>query len=106
MNTHALQTVLVALIVSVSAVLALRHVFPGVFRALQSSAARALSQPRRSDKLRSIGYWLQPAEAKKGGCGSGLGCASCGGCGTSNVRPMDAIPLRITPRPSHRNGTV
>jgi hypothetical protein len=103
MNTHIVQTVLVALIVSLSALLALRQVFPGVFRLLQSSAARALSHAPRSDRLRRIGVWLQPAEAKSGGCGSGLGCARCTGCASSAPRPVDAIPLRVTPRPWQRN---
>jgi hypothetical protein len=102
MNTQIVQTVVVALIVSVSALLALRQVFPGLFRLLQSSAARTFSHAHRSDRLRRIGVWLQPTEAKRGGCGSGLGCASCAGCTTSAQRPVDAIPLRVTPRPQQR----
>jgi hypothetical protein len=103
MNTQIVQTVVVALIVSVSALLALRQVFPGVFRVLQSSLARALGQSRRSDRVRRLGIWLQPDEARRGGCGSGLGCTSCAGCGMAEVRPAEAIPLRITPRRLQRN---
>ena len=98
MNTSILQTLLVTLIVSVSAFLAARHVAPGPFRLLQTSIARALSRPQRSAIFRRAGIWLQPAEAKKGSCGSGLGCGSCGGCGTSPVPTTDAIPLKINPR--------
>jgi hypothetical protein len=103
MNAQILQTLLVTLIVSVSAVLAVRQVFPGAFRVLQSSLARALGQSRRSDPVRRLGVWLQPDEAKKGGCGSGLGCASCAGCGTAEVRQAEAIPLNITPRALSRD---
>ena len=41
MSSSTLQTLLVALIVSVSAMLAARHVLPGPFRLLQTSIARA-----------------------------------------------------------------
>jgi hypothetical protein len=103
MNTQILQTLLVTLIVSISAVLALRQVFPGAFRVLQSSLAQTLGQSHRSDRVRRLGVWLQPDEAKKGGCGSGLGCASCAGCGTAEVRQAVAIPLSFTPRASSRD---
>ena len=102
MNSSMLQTLLVALIVSVSAILAARHVAPGPFRLLQTSLARALSRSQQSAILRGLGLWMQPAEAKKGSCGSGLGCASCAGCGTSPALPGDAIPLKIKPRPEPR----
>lgn len=95
-----LQTLLVGLIVSVSAILAARHVAPGLFRRLQTSIARALSRSERSAILRGVGLWLQPLEAKKGGCGTGLGCGSCGGCGTSAALPVDTVPLKINPRPT------
>ncbi|MEP6882221.1 MAG: DUF6587 family protein, partial [Dokdonella sp.] len=102
-NASMLQTLLVALIVSVSAILSARHVAPGLFRLLQTSMARALSRSERSTILRGVGLWLQPLEAKKGGCGTGLGCGSCGGCGTSPALPVNAIPLKISPRPTvHR----
>lgn len=102
MSAHWLQTVLVSVIVSVSAVLALRHVAPGLFRLCQSSLARMLGQPQRSAFLRAIGRWLQPLEAKQGGCGSGMGCSSCGGCGTSNPKPVDSIPLKFGSPPLQR----
>ena len=95
-----LQTALVGLIVSVSAILAARHMAPGLFRRLQTSIARALSRSERSAILRGVGLWLQPLEAKKGGCGTGLGCGSCGGCGTSTALPVDTVPLKINPRPT------
>lgn len=103
MNASMLQTLLVALIVSVSAIVAARHVAPDRFRWMQTSIARALSRLPRSAILRGIGLWLQPLEAKNGGCGTGLGCGSCGGCGASPAPPLDTIPLKINPRPNaHR----
>ncbi len=95
MSTQWLQTVLVTVIVLVSAVLALRHAAPGPFRSWQSALARVLGRPQRSAFLRAIGRWLQPLEAKQGSCGSGLGCSSCGGCGSSNAKPTDSIPLKF-----------
>lgn len=100
MNTQWLQTLLVAMIVSSSAVLALRHVAPGPFRLCQASIARVLGQSRRSVVLRAIGRWMQPLEARQGGCGSGLGCSSCGGCGTASAtKAVESIPLKIPSPP-------
>ena len=101
MSAQVLQSILVALIVLVSAVVGARHVAPGPFRLLQSSLSRILGRQQRSGWLRALGRWMQPLEAKQGGCGSGLGCASCGGCGTSNARPVDSIPLKFRPPPQH-----
>ena len=95
MSTQWLQTVLVTVIVAVSAVIALRHVAPRLFRSGQSALSRMLGRPQRSAFLRAIGHWLQPLEAKLGSCGSGLGCSSCGGCGSSNAKPVDSIPLKF-----------
>ena len=103
MSTQWLQAVLVTVIVSISAILAARHLAPGPFRLLQSRLARALGRPRRNAFLRAIGRWLQPLEAKRGGCGSGLGCASCGGCGTSNAKPVESIPLKFHSPPLQRH---
>ncbi|MBL0164230.1 MAG: hypothetical protein IPP82_11500 [Xanthomonadales bacterium] len=103
MSMQGLQTVLVAAIVSISAVLAMRHVAPGPFRLWQSTLARMLGRPQRSFFLRAIGRWLQPLEAKQGGCGTGLGCSSCGGCGTTSAKPVDAIPLKFRVPPLKRS---
>ncbi|MFA7321630.1 MAG: DUF6587 family protein [Dokdonella sp.] len=104
MSTQWLQTLLVAVIVSTSAVLAMRHVAPGPFRLCQSSIARLLGQSRRSAVLRAIGHWLQPLEARQGGCGSGLGCSSCGGCGKSSAtKAVESIPLKIPSPPLQRH---
>ena len=103
MSAQWLQVVLVTVIVSVSAVLALRHVAPGPFRLWQSSLARMLGRPQRSGLLRAIGRWLQPLEAKQGGCGTGLGCSSCGGCGSANAKPVDSIPLEFSSPPLPRH---
>ncbi|HET9033545.1 MAG TPA: DUF6587 family protein [Dokdonella sp.] len=100
MSAQVLQTILVAAIVSVSTILGARHIAPGPFRSLQSSLARSLGNPQRGTWLRVLGRWLQPREAKQGSCGSGLGCASCGGCGTSEAKPADSIPLKFRPHSS------
>lgn len=97
MNAHLVQNVLVALIVGASAIVALRRLLPAGFRRLQTGIAHALSQPRRHFLVRSVGRWLQPAEAREGACGSGLGCGSCSGCGPAEM-PAEAIPLVIRPR--------
>lgn len=103
MSTQMMQTILVTVIVSVSAILALRHVAPGPFRLWQSTLARMLGRSQRIVFLRPIGRWLQPVEAKRGGCGSGLGCASCGGCGTSNAKSVDSIPIKFESPPLQRH---
>ena len=95
MSAQWLQAVLVTVIVSVSAVLALRHIAPGPFRLWHSALARMLDQPQSNPLLRAIGRWLQPIEVKQGGCGTGLGCSSCGGCGSANAKPVDSIPLKL-----------
>ncbi|MDQ6648434.1 MAG: hypothetical protein M3Y93_14620, partial [Pseudomonadota bacterium] len=43
-------------------------------------ASARLDRPGRSRAMRGLGRWLQPAEAKSGGCGTGDGCDSCSGC--------------------------
>ena len=99
MSTQWLQWILVTMIVSVSAILTLRHIAPGSVRLLQSTLARMLGRSQRSAFLRTIGRWLQPLEAKQGGCGSGLGCSSCGGCGSSNANAADSIPIKLRSSP-------
>ncbi len=103
MSMQWLQTVLVTLIVSVSMILALRHVAPGPFRLWQFKLSQILAQPERSAFLRAIGHWLQPHKAKQGSCGSALGCSSCGGCGTSNAKPGDSVPHKFRSPPLRRH---
>jgi hypothetical protein len=97
MNAHLIQNLVVAIVVVVSAAATLRRLMPGAFRRLQTGIARSLDQPHRSHALRAIGFWIQPGEAKSGGCGSGLGCGSCSGCGSSELA-TPAIPLVLQPR--------
>jgi len=104
MSTQWLQTLLVTVIVSTSAVLAVRHVAPGPFRLCQATVARVLGQSRHSAILRTVGRWLQPLEARQGGCGGGLGCSSCGGCGTSSAtKAVESIPLKVPSPPRQRH---
>jgi|GEM_PF-1348603 len=104
MSAGIVQTVLVASIVSVSAIVGMQQLAPGPCRALRSSLARALGRTRHVAFLRTLGHWLQPREAKQGNCGSGLGCSSCGGCGSADPPPTGSTPLRLVPRelPRHR----
>ena len=97
MNAGLMQNVLVTLIVTLSAVVALRRILPDVFRRVQSRFARQLGLAHRSRWMRTLGRWVQPSEARQGGCGSGTGCASCSGCAAPT--PVgDAIPLVMQPR--------
>ncbi len=97
MNAQLVQDVLVAAIVGTSAIVVLRRFAPARFRRMQAGMAHFLGQPQRGFISRAIGRWLQPDEARKGACGSGLGCGSCSGCGPSEM-PAEAIPLVIRPR--------
>jgi hypothetical protein len=97
MNAQLLQDVLVTAIVGTSTVVVLRRLAPARFRRMQTGMAHFLGQPQRGAIARAIGRWLQPDEARKGACGSGLGCGSCSGCGPSEM-PAGAIPLVIRPR--------
>ena len=99
MSAQLLQTLLLVLILLVSAVAALRYLLPNLFRRMQTGIAGVLSSPQRHRVVRQWGYWMQPEEAKRGGCGSGLGCGSCNGCGSDPVNPSAAIPLKFTQRP-------
>ena len=99
MNAAAMQNILVAMIVAVSAVMALQRILPSHFRRMQSAFARRLGRTRHPRWVRLLGRWMEPREAREGGCGSGQGCASCGGCGAAPAAG-DAIPLVVRPRPS------
>ncbi|MEZ5461510.1 DUF6587 family protein [Dokdonella sp.] len=99
MNAHALQTLLLVLILLVSAVVAVRHLLPQAFRRAQSGIARSLGRPGRHRVLREWGRRMQPAEARRGGCGSGLGCASCAGCASTGAESAAAIPLKFSRPP-------
>lgn len=100
MNLQSIQAAIVAVVVLASILAAARSLLPAQFRRLQSGIARALSQPRRSRALRALGRRLQPAEAKAGACGSGMGCASCRGCPVSEAR-APGVPLIVHPRRTH-----
>ena len=92
MSTQWLQTLLVTVIVSTSAVLAVRHVAPGPFRLCQATVARVLGQSRHSAILRAVGRWLQPLEARQGGCGT-----------SSATKAVESIPLKVPSPPLQRH---
>ncbi|MCX7513460.1 DUF6587 family protein [Frateuria hangzhouensis] len=99
MTTFAIiQAVVLALVLLASLLAAFRKLLPQTAKRMQSRLSAALDRPARGAIVRRLGRWLQPAEAKSGGCGSGDGCNSCGGC--APVSPMsDAVPLKFRPRP-------
>jgi len=100
MNAILVQHLVIALVVSVCTVMAIRRLLPGITHRAQVALARALSAPARSRPLRVVGVWLQPHAATIGGCGSGDGCGGCGGCGSTSSKPLPdgAQPLVFRPR--------
>lgn len=100
MNAQLVQSLVLALIAIASLAFAIRHVLPGTSRRMQSALARKLGRPQRGRVAHALGRWLQPAEASRGACGSGSGCASCGGCGSAPVddEAVQAIALKLEPR--------
>lgn len=101
-TAQLVQAVILVLVATTCTTIALRRLLPGTSHRLQAALARALSRPTRARATRAIGVWLQPAEAKAGGCGTGNGCGSCGGCGTLPAgRPAlsdGALPLAFASR--------
>jgi hypothetical protein len=103
MTAQIIQAIVIGMIVAICSVMAFRRLLPGLSQRMQVAMARSLSEPKRSAALRVVGRWLQPAEAKSGGCGTGDGCGGCGGCGSSTSAPVDAQPLVFHPKPIARN---
>jgi hypothetical protein len=90
------QAVVLALALLASLLAAFRKLLPRTARRVQAQLSAALERPGRAAAVRRLGRWLQPAEAKSGGCGSGDGCSSCGGCAPAPAEP--AMPLQFRPR--------
>lgn len=99
MSAQVIQALVLGLVALLSVLFSIRHVMPGVSHRVQSGLARFLGQSRRGRIAHAIGRWLQPAEASRGSCGSGHGCASCGGCGSSSPdSAVESIGLKLEPR--------
>jgi hypothetical protein len=101
MSSFALiQALVIGLVVAFSAWQAFRKLLPQTSRRLLAGMSAALDRPTRSAIARRLGRWLQPAEVKSGGCGSGDGCGSCGGCAPAKPEVTEAVeqPLHFRPR--------
>ena len=91
-----IQALVIGVIVAFSAWQAFRKLLPGSSRRVHGALARRLDRPGRTAGMRALGRWLQPAEAKNGGCGSGDGCSTCGGCA-----PPKPVADDVGPQPLH-----
>ncbi|HVC15866.1 MAG TPA: DUF6587 family protein [Rhodanobacter sp.] len=84
------QALVIGVVVAFSAWQAFRKLLPRTSRRLLAGISAALDRPGRSAAARRLGRWLQPAEAKSGGCGSGDGCSSCSSCAPAKPVADDA----------------
>lgn len=94
------QGIVLALILLVCIWQAFRKLLPATAKRQQARLSMWLERPAHGGGLRRLGRWLQPGEAKSGGCGTGDGCGSCGGCAPAAVTPprAEAQPLHFRPR--------
>jgi hypothetical protein len=99
MNAFAVaQAVVLTLVLLASLLAAFRKLLPQTAKRVQARVSAALDRPGRAATVRRLGRWLQPGEAKSGGCGSGDGCSGCGGCAPAPVPRETAMPLHFRPR--------
>ena len=91
------QAVVLTLVLLASLLAAFRKLLPQTARRVQARMSAAWDRPGRTSPVRRVGRWLQPAQAKSGGCGSGDGCSSCGGC--APVPRAPPVPLHFRQRP-------
>jgi hypothetical protein len=97
-----IQAVVIALVVAYSLLVSARKLAPEPTRRLLGACAARLDRPVHGPILRRIGRWLQPAEARSGGCGSGDGCGTCGGCAPPpEIHESAPVPVHFHPR--HRS---
>ncbi|SEN37430.1 hypothetical protein SAMN02800694_3346 [Luteibacter sp. UNCMF331Sha3.1] len=95
MSTFELvQGAIIALVVTVSAWVAVRKLLPKTSARWLARASASLNREGRGRATRSLGRRLQPATAT-GSCGDG--CGSCNSCGPVQPR-ADAQPLHFKPR--------
>ncbi|HET6803912.1 MAG TPA: DUF6587 family protein [Frateuria sp.] len=92
------QAVVLALALLASLLVAFRKLLPRTAKRVQARLSAAMDRPGRSAPLRRLGQWLQPDEARRGGCGSGDGCSSCGGCAPAPAGRDEAVPLEFRQR--------
>lgn len=97
------QTVVVALIVGWSAVVATHRLLPVASRRVQARLVEVLDHAALPVWLRAIVQRMQPRRSSGGSCGDG--CSSCGGCDVADAKPVvgataeiEAIPLVFHPR--------
>jgi hypothetical protein len=95
MNAFAVaQAVVLTLVLLASLLAAFRKLLPKTAKRAQARLSSALDRPGRKGAVQRLGRWLQPAEAKNGGCGSGDGCSSCGGCAPTPATQAQPLHFR------------
>jgi hypothetical protein len=103
MSSFALiQAMVIGVVVSLSAWRAFRKLLPKSSKRLLAAVSARLDRPGRAPAVRGLGRWVQPAEAKSGGCGTGDGCDSCSGCAPvppAAAQQGEPIPLEFRSRP-------
>ncbi|KGI78041.1 DUF6587 family protein [Oleiagrimonas soli] len=99
MSFEIVQSLVLGALLLYSVAFAARKLAPEITRRALGRMSAALDRPERGRLLRRIGRWLQPAEARSGGCGSGDGCGTCGGCAPApHIEASAPMPLHIRPR--------
>ncbi len=93
----AIQAAVLGVLLLYSVAVAVRKLAPESTRVIRGRLASRLDSPRHAILTRRIGRWLQPPQARRGQCGDGDGCGTCGGCAPSPEIEADA-PLPITLR--------
>jgi hypothetical protein len=98
MSTPALvQGVVIAAVVAWAIAFALRKLFPVTSRRSLAALAQRFDRPASPGWLRAAARFIEPHASTGASCGDG--CSSCGGCGTSEAKPVvEAIPLGFRPR--------
>ncbi len=96
-----IQAMVIGIVVALSAWQVWRKMLPLTSRRVQSAVARWLDRPGRHAVMRTLGRWCQPAEARSGGCGTGDGCSTCGGCAPVKPSTEQAMEADCEPQPLH-----
>ena len=73
MSTFAIvQAVVLTVVLLASLLAAFRKLLPKTAKRVQARLSAWLDRSGRAPPSRRLGRWLQPSEAKNGGCGSGV----------------------------------